>query len=377
MWLIDQKAYEILDFAKKNYKISSDLQDNFEKTISLSSKEIDYVVNNEANIHVKGVITKEPNIIASLFGGGNVTYPDIIKAVNAADKDDSIESINLYIDSPGGHFDGLFDALEAIRKTKKPVKAIIHNLGASAAYAIASQADEIVAYNHAARVGSIGVALTVGVQDNEFTFTSTNAPRKRPDVKTEDGKKTIIDELDALHEIFVDAIAEGRGISSGKINAEFGKGAILLAEEALKRGMIDKIQNTSSNDYKRSFNKNKQPEIRKMDLETMKTEHSALFAQVVQIGVQQERDRVCAHLTMGGASGDMDTAVSAIKDGSDMTASLQATYLAAGMNKRDLSNREDDDKQAACASSAPNESIETLYEKVCANVEASLGAFGE
>ena len=49
------------------------------------------------------------------------------------------------------------------------------------------------------------------------------------------------EELDAMHKIFVDSIAEGRSVTTEKVNAEFGQGGTLLAGEALKRGMIDAV----------------------------------------------------------------------------------------------------------------------------------------
>ena len=56
-----------------------------------------------------------------------------------------------------------------------------------------------------------------------------------------------------------------------------------------------------------------------------------------------------AHLTMGEASGDMKTAISAVTAGEEMTATLQAKYMAAGMNRRDATNRQQDDGDVAGA----------------------------
>lgn len=49
---------------------------------------------------------------------------------------------------------------------------------------------------------------------------------------------------------------------------------------------------------------------------------------------------------MGEASGDMKTAIGAVQDGSAMTATLQAKYMAAGMNRSDVQARQDDDAEA-------------------------------
>ena len=89
-----------------------------------------------------------------------------------------------------------------------------------------------------------------------------------------------------------------------------------------------------------------------MDLQTLKAQHPDVYAAAAQEGRDQERDRVNAHLTMGEASGDMKTAIGAIGDGSAMTATLQAKYLAAGMNRSDVQARQDDDAEAGAADSA-------------------------
>jgi hypothetical protein len=87
-----------------------------------------------------------------------------------------------------------------------------------------------------------------------------------------------------------------------------------------------------------------------MDLKTLKAEHGDLYAAVmaegVALGITQNQDRVSAHLTMGTASGDMATAISAINDGTEMTAAMQSVYMAAGMRKAEISARESDDNDA-------------------------------
>lgn len=119
-------------------------------------------------------------------------------------------------------------------------------------------------------------------------------------------------------------------------------------------------------------------EIIKMNLEKLKAEHPALYAQIVAeghaAGVVSERDRVVGHLTMGNSSGDMKTAEGAIKDGSAMTAALQATYMSAAMNRKDINNRTDDDAAAAAAADGADVNTETDdAAKVADIVAAKLG----
>ena len=307
-----------------------------------------------ASVAVRGLLTQSPDFFATLFGFGNTTYGEIIAALSEAESDSNVKNIILDIDSPGGQFDGLFDVISAIQSASKPIKAVISNLGASAAYAIASQAQEIVANNRAARIGSVGVVATFEVCDREVTITSSEAPKKRPDVTTEEGQAMVREELDALHELFVESIADGRKTTVKTINAEFGQGATLLAGEALQRGMIDAIAEPKLSVVRASTTtaqRGNQPETI-MDLKTLKAQHPDVYSAAVQAGITQERDRVCAHLIMGETSGDTKTAFAAIKDGSEMTATLQATYLAAGMNKQDVDNRQADDTDATAGDKA-------------------------
>jgi hypothetical protein len=79
-----------------------------------------------------------------------------------------------------------------------------------------------------------------------------------------------------------------------------------------------------------------------MDLNELKMKHPDVYAAAVREGVDNERDRVKAHLTYGEKAGAMDVAVKAIRDGLGITAELQAEYLTAGLNRGDTENREVD-----------------------------------
>lgn len=383
MWLLEASVRQtMLQAQKAGVMPTVEQQENFEASrlsIGGESSRILSVAGSSAEVAVKGVITKAPSFLAMLYGGGNTTYPEIILALAEAERNDTVDNITLSIDSPGGHFEGLFDTLEAIQSTTKPIKAIISNVGASAAFAIASQADEIIASNRAARIGSVGVAATFEVSDREITITSTDAPKKRPDVTTVEGKSMVREELDAMHKIFVDSIAEGRSVTTEKVNAEFGQGGTLLAGEALKRGMIDAVaeptlkvvESTKTTTARSGGN---QPEAGNMDLTTLQAQHPTVYSAAVQEGVNKERDRVLAHLTMCEASGDTKTAYKAIKEGSELTSSLTATYISAGMNRSDVTSRQDDDAGADAGDNASaSEDQGDAAEAVVSMVEANLG----
>ncbi len=199
-----------------------------------------------AEIVIEGVLTEKPDCWALMFGGGNATYEAIRKSLALADADPSVKKIVLNIASPGGHVNGLFETFAALDAVQKPIE-VRSNFAASAAFGIAAVAGKIIATSPAAEFGSIGVAASFYVDDDQVDIASTDAPRKRPDVRTEEGIAMVREELDQLHELFADRIARGRSHTTGEtvtakmVNADFGMGGMFVAGTAKKRGMIDSI----------------------------------------------------------------------------------------------------------------------------------------
>jgi ClpP class serine protease len=178
--------------------------------------------------------------------------------------------------------------------------------------------------------------------DSKVSIASTKAPKKRPDVTTDEGKAMVQEQLDPMHDLVAESIADGRGTTTKKVNANFGQGAMVLAEQALKAGMIDSIGSAPQQSAPEAA---ETKEVRSMDLQKLKTEYPAVYDAAVAVGRDTERDRVCAHLKMGAESGDMETAVTAITDGSDMTMTLTATYMSAARNKALTDARVDDNQE--------------------------------
>lgn len=391
MWLLQNEIRQALEAAiAAGAGPNADQQAQFEAAnitaLGDGAARIFKSAGNTAEIAVTGVLTNKPNFMAMLFGGGNTTYADIISAIGAAEQDDTIERTDLVIESPGGEFAGLFDLIEVIEKTNKPINAIVSNVAASAAYAIAAATDHIVAKNHSARIGSVGIVVDMRLDANKISITSTNAPNKRPDVSTDEGIAVVRAELDEVHELFATAIANGRKTSVDKVNAAFGQGGMFLAGEALKRGMIDSVAVPSlqsvktTTSTKTAANGGDNIKVKVMDLAKLKAEHPeayrAAVGEGVAQGVTQERERVGAHLIMGESSGDMVTAVAACKDGTEMTPTMSATYSAAAMNRADINNANGDDEAAAAAAaaaSAEDDTADSDAEAIAAGIEKRFG----
>lgn len=185
---------------------------------------------------------------ASWFGTSNVWTR---KAVQAAAADKRIDAIVLQIDSPGGMVAGTQELADAVRAAaaRKPVHAHIDDLGASAAYWVASQAGTISA-NRTAEVGSIGVLAVVDDFSEMFadrgvkTHVISTGPYKGTGVfgaeVTDDHLKYLQGRVDTTMEHFRAAITEGRGLTGKRLEA-VSDGRVWGASEARELGLIDRI----------------------------------------------------------------------------------------------------------------------------------------
>ena len=105
---------------------------------------------------LSGVISQKQNMMTEYSGG---TSTDVFGAwFDEAMADTSITSIVLDVDSPGGSVYGISELSRKIfnARGKKPIIAVANSLMASAAYWVASAADEIHV-SPGGEVGSVGV----------------------------------------------------------------------------------------------------------------------------------------------------------------------------------------------------------------------------
>lgn len=330
------------------------------------------VAGDVAAIKIHGVLTDTPNFMARFFGSGNTVYSDIRAALAIAENDPTIKTIELDVDSPGGAASTEWVAtMDAIKNASKPVRATAAT-AASAAYGLASQAGEIVAKNRLSRFGSVGVIMSMRLDDGVVSVTSSNAPNKNPDPKTESGERAIKEHIDAIENIFINSVADGRDTTPDTVKADFGRGGMLLAEAALQNNMIDSVADATNT--KPAVSGNTKTEAVKMDLNELKASHPETFQAALNEGVTQERERVNAHLILGKGSGDMETAIKAVSEGSELTPTIQATYMAAGMNKNSTDARQTDDAAAAAAlnGTAPD-AAEAKDTEMCAMLAEELG----
>lgn len=354
-------------------------------------------------INISGPLSVSgPSPLARFFGFGGTGYNEIISAAQTIKNDPTIKNVILAMNTPGGTVEGMDEAkqaLDALATDDRTVVAENHGMIASAGYYMAMSASSIKAMSPLAVTGSIGVVVA-GIDITEamarngirkIKIVSKNAPDKQADPTTERGHDIIQAQIDAMERVFINTVAKGRGTTDEDVISNFGKGGLLIAKDpgegipdALSVGMVDSVviggevlesdndgaqAENCTNDNDLCYNSaeadenellsqsdgdpvpqsdtasggNLHREDIEMDINQLKAEHPALFAEAVKIGADSERGRVEAHITMGEAAGDTKMALENIKAGADLTPAINAKYMAAGMNRQDTQNRADEE----------------------------------
>lgn len=219
------------------------------RTASVESQ----VSGNVAIIPVYGTIIPRASLFSDISGGTSLEA--LATDLRAAVADESVQSIVLDINSPGGLADMLPEFAAEMRSLKgtKPIVASANLQAASAAYWIGSQADEFVV-TKSGEVGSIGVfaahtdisAMEEKLGRKTTVVQSTGSPHKTEfspyGPLSDDAKAEIQARVDETYGMFVADVAKGRGVTVDAVRKDYGKGRVLSAKKALEAGMVDRIE---------------------------------------------------------------------------------------------------------------------------------------
>lgn len=203
------------------------------------------VSNGVAMIPIMGAIMPYANLMSELCGA--TTLDTLSADLKVASDNPNVSRIMLVVDSPGGATVQLSDVAGQIGALEKPVTAFVTGTAASAAYWLASQADEII-LDPLAIVGSIGVVCSASKQvgpdangHQSVDIVSSNAPNKRLDPTSDDGQAQIRAVLDDLEDVFTSDVARGRKTTQANVKQNFGQGGMKAAKSAISAGMADGI----------------------------------------------------------------------------------------------------------------------------------------
>lgn len=206
--------------------------------------------NDVAVIPIYGVISQRAGLMANSSGGTSVE--GITRAFRDSLADPAIGSIVFDVDSPGGSVDGIEELAAEIRQSRgqKPIAAVANTMAASAAYWLASAADELVV-TPSGTVGSIGVISAhvddtvareaAGIKRTLYAEPPGKADGFDGDAISAEAEDDIRGKVSAFYQMFVSAVSKGRGVGVETVRSDYGQGRMLLAKPALAAGMVDRV----------------------------------------------------------------------------------------------------------------------------------------
>lgn len=212
-----------------------------------------------AVIPVRGVITQHEQadgLMALLFGAGT-SIDGLTVAFRNAINDPSVSRIVFDIDSPGGTAWGVteFAAEIMAARGQKPVIAVANANAGSAAYWIASAADELVV-TPSGGVGSIGVYslhqdLSGAYEQAGVVPTYISAGEYKTEGNdaaplSDDAREYRQSQVNEVYRQFVADVAKGRRVGVSTVRESFGKGRMVQARAAVQAGMADTIGTLTS-----------------------------------------------------------------------------------------------------------------------------------
>ena len=230
--------------------------------ITLSAEEIQERIGAVANrprqrstgdiavIPLVGTISHRMGLMAQSSGGTSVE--GFTRDFRELVADSSVGGIVIDVDSPGGSVSGIDELASEIYRARgtKPITAVANAMSASAAYWIASAADELVV-TPSGEVGSIGVIAAhqdesalhekLGVKVSLVTAGKYKAENNPFEPLTEEGRAAIQTRVDESYAMFTKAVARNRGVPVETVRSEFGQGRLVGAKEAVRRGMADRV----------------------------------------------------------------------------------------------------------------------------------------
>ena len=323
------------------------------------------VIDGVAVLAIDGVLAKRANMFMQISGGTSMELA--ARDLQAAVDDNSVHSIILAIDSPGGTVDGTQTLANAVANARasKPVVALASGTMASAAYWVGSAAQAVYVTDGTTLVGSIGVVAThrdmsgaeaqQGVKTTEVYAGQYKRIASAYEPLTKAGRQSIQDQVDYTYSLFVSAVAQHRGISEETVLKDMADGRVFMGQQAIDAGLVDGVStlgaliaqlNSSriSGQPTRAGVAHIQKEVT-MNREQLAAQHPELLQAVLAEGATAERSRIQA--VEGQSIPGHDALITALKfDGKSTAGDAAVAVLAAERQTRTA-------QASALASDAP------------------------
>ncbi|NBC20472.1 MAG: signal peptide peptidase SppA [Alphaproteobacteria bacterium] len=191
----------------------------------------------------------DQDIFASTVGFGS---DRVAKAIIDAGKDEAIQALVFRVNSGGGSpvaSDQIWNAVERVRETGKPVVVSMGATAASGGYYVSAGADHIFA-NETTITGSIGIfggklaigegLERIGVNIESVTVGGDYTDAFGVDRFTNSQRAKLRESLKRGYDRFTSIVAEGRDMSVEEVH-ERARGRVWSGEDALENGLVDEI----------------------------------------------------------------------------------------------------------------------------------------
>lgn len=205
-----------------------------------------------AVIPVEGLLG--PKLTMMMWYSGGTSTQKLAAAVRQAADDPLVGAIVLEVDSTGGYAIGNEEAAMAIAEAgrRKTLVTVANGDMASAAYylGVAAGPGRVVASpsSWAGSIGTISVHADYSVQDAnagvKYTVIRAGENKWVPndyEPLSDKGRANVQAEVDQFNRLFIRGVARYRGVEEAKVLSDFGQGRYFIAEEALNRGLIDRV----------------------------------------------------------------------------------------------------------------------------------------
>jgi signal peptide peptidase SppA len=292
---------------------------------------------------------------------GLASYQRLDGQLRAALFDEDVTGVLLDMDTPGGEAGGAFEipALICELREKKPVIAMVNSMAASAGYAIASAASEIVVTQNGL-VGSIGVVLlhvdySGKLEKDGVAATFIHAGKHKVDGNPlqslpDTVKADLQAEINRSYELFVETVHQGRpGLSIEQIKSTEAR--VYSGEQAVEMGLADRV-GTLAGILQELETKGISTMAENNDIDTRLAQVEAHVQQAHKLGHTDARKRIQSIMTCEAAQGRKEQA-EVIAFESDLSLEVAVMILEAGP-KAEASAKSEDPKSAFYQALASN-----------------------
>lgn len=199
-----------------------------------------------AVLAVEGVLAPKANLFMRVSGGASTQL--LAKQVESAIADPRVRGLILQVDSGGGSALGVPELSDTIRElsTVKPIVTVTDGVMASGAYWLGSAANAVYGSGTTVQVGSIGVVMThdytpnaPGRQTTEITAGRYKRMATAAKPLDDEASAYLQQMVDHIYGVFVDAVAENRGVSAEAVLQHMADGRVFIGQQAVDAGLLD------------------------------------------------------------------------------------------------------------------------------------------